>query len=345
MAGLIAALFGGKQKQDSGPGEPLPGQGGYQLPPGPAGQTGFPGSTAQTRTFRGNNPRAAQVRSDTNFGFDQALSSTAVQDRAQSYRGDERGANVRNPRATPRTQSRQPVLTEQMQDPSGEFFGGPMLHTGPRNNTAGGNPGAGAAAQGGHAQRETTTPWIDAQPNISGGVPGANNVRNEVAQRYRNPAGQSHTYLSAPRADQAPVNPGGQATDGNVHPERVVQEVTVQNRFVWDGGGVQSWSVDREMPYGGRGNGARGADLNGHRYYATGQENQFWNAGQGDYGVARTQGGDYKRPVSFTEPAPWTANYYDTTDEMQNAQSGQAPAAVYVSPSAGRASNGTGRTG
>jgi hypothetical protein len=97
------------------------------------------------------------------------------------------------------------------------------------------------------------------------------------------------------------------------------------------------------MPYAGRGNGARGADLNGQRYYAAGQGDQFWNAGQGDYGAARKAGG--KRPVGFTAPAPWTTNYYDTTPEMQNAQAGQAPNAVYVSPNAGRASNGTGRTG
>lgn len=345
MAGLIAALFGGKQRPGGTPGDPLPGQGGYQLAPGPAGQTGFPGSTAQTRTLRGNNPRAAKVRSDTNFGFDQALSQTP-QTRQEAYRGDVAGARIRNPRATPTVSTRQPEMTEGMQDVPGEFFGGPLLRTGTRNNTAGGNPGRGAAAQGGHAQRDTTTPWTAAQPEISGGVPGSNNVRNQVAQRYKNPGGQEHTYLSAPRADQAPVNPGGQATDGNVHPERVVQSVSVQNRFVWDGGGVQTWSVQREMPYGGRGDGARGADLNGTRYYATGQGEQFWNAGQGDYGISRERGGDYKRPVSFTEPAPWTQDYYDTTAEMQNAQSGQAPNAVYVSPSVGgRASNSTGRTG
>jgi hypothetical protein len=340
---LIAALFGGKSRQPVDT-DPLPGQGGYQLPPGPANQSGFPGSTSQTRTFRGNNPRVAKVRADTNTGFEQAL--TAVpQTRQASYRGDIAGAATRSPRATPEVSTAQPLLTETMQRQDNEFFGGPMLHTGPGNNTAGGQPGARAAAAGGHAQRETTTPWTQAQPQIGQNVPGSQNVRNTRAQRYKNPAGQEHTYRSSARADQAPVNRGGQATDGNVHPDAATTDVTVLNRFVFKDGGNETWSVLREMPYHGRGDGARGADLNGQRYYATGQNDQFWNAGQGDYGISRERGGDYKRPVSFTEPAPWTSNYYDTTQGVEDASAGQAPSSVYVSPASGRASNSTGRTG
>lgn len=343
MAGLIAALFGGKPRAQAGV-DPLPGQGGYQLPPGPAGQSGFPGSTAQTRTFRGNNPRTAGLRADSNAGFEQALSSTP-QDRAQSYRGDQPGAATSNPRNTARTATPQPHLTELMQTNSpAEFYGGPMLKTGPGNNTAGAHPLGPAAAAGGHSMIGPQTPWRDAQPVIGAGTPGGQNVRNQVAQRVHNPPGQEHTYRSAPRADQAPVNIGGQATDGNVHPERATEDVTVPNRFVYPGGGNTTWSVLRPMPYTGRGDGARGADLSGQRRYASGQAEQFWNAGQGDYGIAREQGGDYKRPVSFSEPAPWTANYYDTTPGVQNDTMAQAPNLVYVSPSAGRAGNSTGRS-
>jgi len=178
---------------------------------------------------------------------------------------------------------------------------------------------------------------------IGSGTPGSNNVRNQVAQRYKNAPGQSHTYKSAARADQAPTNRGGQNTDGNVHPDRVVTEVTVPNRFQFAGTGSQTWSVLREMPYGGRGDGARGAQLNGQRYYAAGQSQAFWNAGQGDYGIARERGGDHKRPVSFTEPAPWTTDFYDTTASVQAGAGGQSASMVYVSPHSGRASNGTGR--
>ena len=229
-----------------------------------------------------------------------------------------------------------------------EFYGGPELKTGPGNNTAGGSPLGGAQAAGGHSQRDTITPWTRAQPLISGGVPGAQNVRNTIAERYKNTPGELHTYLSAPRADQASPNPGGQATDGNVHPDAVVQSVTVPSRRFDDGN--TSWSVLREMPYAGRGNGARGADLNGQRYYATGQQSQFLNAGMGEFGVARQRGAGNKRPVSFTQPAPWTANYYDTTASVgtadsPNTQPAQQPDSVYTSPGGLRASNSTGRRG
>jgi hypothetical protein len=219
-----------------------------------------------------------------------------------------------------------------------------MLRTGPGNNTAGGVPLTPARNAGGHSQRDTTTAWTAAQQPLGGNAPGAQNVRNKVALRYQNPAGQMHTYQSAPRADQAMVLSKGQNADGNVHPEQARTPVTVPNRFVMPGGQT-GWSILREMPYGGRGNGARGAQLSGQRYYATGQDQQFWNAGQGDYGIARQAGG--KRPVSFTEPGPWTANFYDTTAEVGTSDSPgtptQSPQMVYTSPSTGRASNGTGR--
>lgn len=341
MAGLIRALFGGKPRPEVNT-NPLPGIGGYRMPPGRAGQTGYPGSTAATRTNRGHNPRQAKLRADSNSGWESGLSDTP-QIRQESYRGDVPGAAVRNPRATPNTTSRQPVIAQQMQATPGTMAGGPLMRTGGGNNTAGANPGHRSAQAGGHSQYDTTTPWAHAQPVIGTNVPGSNNVRNEVAQRYKAKPGEYHGYKSASRGDMPPVNLGGQATDGNVHPELAVTDVTVPSRFVMFGGGNQTWSVERDMPYGGRGNGARGADLNGHRYYASGQNDQFWNAGQGDYGIARQRGADHKRPVSFSTPAPWTTSFYDTSADVQSASTPQSPTVVYVSPSAGRASNGTGR--
>jgi hypothetical protein len=340
MAGLIAKLLGGKPRNQAGV-DPLPGQGGYQLPPGPANQTGFPGSTSQVRTLRGNNPRIAEVRSDTNTGFEQELSQSE-QVRQASYRGDVHGAATASPRATPNVATRQPVLTVLMQQTPATNYGGPMLKTGPGNNTAGGQPLGPAAAAGGHSGQDTQTPWRDAQPQIGVGIPGATNVRNQVAQRYKARPEDTHTYKSAPRPDNTPVLRGGQAVDGNVKPDLAVQEVTVPSRFVFEGGGNQTWSVERQMPYGGVGNGARGAHLNGQRYYAAGQGDQFGNAGQGEYGQARKGGG--KRPVAFTEPAPWTSQYYDTTSGVESASAQQAPSQVYVSPPSGRASNSTGRS-
>lgn len=354
MAGLIAALFGGKARPPDP--DPLPGLGGVATGPGPDGEFGFPGSTSRTRSFQSRNPRNGVpgdwtgIRSETNSGWDSALSDKP-QVRQASYRaemGNKLGVGTgNNPRQTPKVITPQPQLTAHMQADPGTFFGGPKLKTGPGNDTAGGE----LSSRSAHNPRDTTTLYKDAQPVIGENTPGAENVRNTIAERYKNPPGQPHTYRPAPRADQAGVVPGGQAADGNVSNARAAQgEVTVQNRYVmFIGDGNQTWSLLREMPYGGRGNGARGADLNGQRYYATGQSDQFWNAGQGDYGIARQRGSQVKRPVSFTEPAPWTAQFYDTTDDIgtadnPNTNPGQQPQNIYISPSTGRASNSTGRS-
>jgi hypothetical protein len=363
MAGLIAALFGGRTRPVDP--DPLPGVGGYALGPGPTGEFGYPGSTSKTRLFKSNNPRQGTgaswtgIKADTNYGFDQAL-SRQVQTRQASYRGDikpgEPGKSVAsaNPRATGQVSTPQPQMTVSMQETPGAFYGGPMLKTGQGNCTAGGELTSKAVQYGGGPNvnsKDTTTLWKNAQPVIGLNTPGSNNVRNEVAQRYKQRPGQTHIYRPAPRADQAGVVPGGQKSDGNTSNERAAQGlVSVPNRFTMLGTGSQTWSVLREMPFGGRGDGARGADLNGTRRYATGQEGQFWNAGQGDYGIDRQRGAGYKRPVGFTEPAPWTANFYDTTESVgtpgsPNSYPAQSPSSVYVSPSSGRASNSTGRLG
>lgn len=334
MAGLIAALFGGK-KAPAPPAGSIAGGGGYTAGVSSTGEYGYPGSTSVTRTLPGRNPRIAGVQSDTNYGFEQALSDHLQVRQAARRFGARQGDN---PRSTPSVATPQPLLTALLQAGANTHLGGQLDKTKAGARTVGGNPLSAAAAEGGHSVMDTETPMTQRWPDISGGVPGANNVRNQIAQRYKNPPGTSHSYKSSPLAYTAPVNPSGQASDGNVHPERVVQDVTVPNRYVWDQGGVSTYSMLRESPYGGRGNGARGADLNGQRYYATGQADQFWNAGSGDYGIARQAGAGVKRPVSFTQPTPWTSNFYDTTPEAQAATATQAPDMVYVSPqtSAGR---------
>lgn len=294
MAGLIARLFGGKPRPPDP--DPLPGQGGYAMPAGRYGEGGFPGSTSITRTFgKGTSPRIGKIRADELGGI------------------------------TPVTRAR-----AEMQASPAEFYGGPKLNTDPPlNDTAGGNPLSEAKAAGGHSVRDGETPMTRRQPQISLDTPGSNNVRNEIARRYRERPGNMHLYQSAPRGD-APGTP-----------------VMVQNRFVFEGGGVQTWYMERQMPYTGRGDGARGADLNGQRYYAAGPP-AFLDGGQGQYGVSRLRG--TRRPIaSFAEPAPWTANFYDTTQSVGTPDNpgtpSQAPDQVYISPQSSRASNGTGRTG
>ena len=344
MAGLIAKLFGGKPRYEKDPTNPVPGIGGYAMGPGPAGTHGYPGSTAATRTMRGRNARLAKIRSDSNTGWESGLGTQSVT-RQASYRAETHGSKVQSPRDTSEVTTPKGQLRQNMQNSPGEFYGGPMQHTGRGNNTDGGTPMTPAARAGGHSQRDTTTPWTRAQAPVGGDAPGAQNVRNQVAQNYRAVPGMMHLYRSAARADQAPENMGGQATDGNVKPQLVSQDVMVPSRFVMPGG-ITGWSIQRRMPYTGRGDGARGGQLSGQRYYGTGQQDQFWNSGQGNYGIARERGSRNRRPVGFTEPAPWTQNFYDTTGEVGTAAAPGTPTqggqAVYVSPSAGRASNSTG---
>lgn len=345
MAGKIAALFGGKARRED-PTNPVPGIGGYAMGPGPAGTAGYPGSTAATRTMRGRNARLAKIRSDTNTGWESGLGNATVTQQS-SYRAETHGSKVQSPRDTPTVTTPKGQLRQNLQSTPGEYYGGPMPKTGPGNNTAGGNPMGPAQRVGGHSQRDTTTPWTQAQAPLGGQAPGSENVRNQIAQRYKAKPGEVRAYRSAARADQAPVLPGGQGVDGNVKPELATTEVFVPSRFVM-AGAQTGWSVQRRMPYTGRGDGARGAQLTGQRYYGTGQQDQFWNAGQGNYGIDRQRGSRHKRPVAFTEPAPWTANFYDTTPEVGTTDAPGTPTqggqAVYVSPSAGRASNSTGRS-
>ena len=66
---------------------------------------------------------------------------------------------------------------------------------------------------------------------ITGNVPGSQNVRNTIAQRYKNPAGQLHAYQSASRHDQGDAGPAESGAGGGRR--GFTTEVTVLNRFVW----------------------------------------------------------------------------------------------------------------
>ncbi len=305
IAGALRRIFGGPALSDAyAINEPHPGVGGYkEAGPGRSGEAGYPGSTSQNRTFKGRSPRSIGIGADTDTGTD---TNTLIRFRMQNNHPT-------------------------------EFYGGPALVTGPGNRTAGMHPLSPSQAEGGHSARDTTTPWRNARPDIAPPPPGAQNVRNTLAQKYKAVPGDVHTYKSAARPDQA-VNKG-QNTDGNVHPDAVTQDVSVPNRAVFP---QQTWSVLREMPYAGRGDGARGSSrLDGSRYYAsdTGPGNDmFLNAGQGGYGNKRLAGAG-GRPVSFTQPAPWTANVYDTTASAQSQAPGQQPAAIYVAPQVPRPGN------
>lgn len=339
MAGMIAALFGGRQRPPDP--DPLPGVGGYAMPPGPYGATGLPGSTAAAP-----HPLAQDTAAATLPRRIGGPPLRGTQTTRSSYRGDQQlpGRPAQSPTDTPPVTTPRSGIVETMQTNSPqEWFGGLPLRSGPGNHIQGGRPGRAAAAEGGHNVRDTTTPWTQAQPNISGNVPGAANVRNTVAQRYKNVPGDMHTYQSAPRADQAAPNndfPFGWEMGGAGNPQRASSGVTVPSRYVWAGGTNQTWSIERRMPYTSTGDGGRGARLNGSRYYGVGGYDNFANAGQGAYGQGRLS---QKKPVSYTEPAPWTANVYLTTADVgttdQPGPQAQAPYSISVSPGSSRAPN------
>lgn len=342
MAGLIARLTG--RTAPKTPWDPaLAGMGGARQGPGPTGDEGYPGSTSSTRHFRGASPRAVKLESDTVTGFDQGFDGEWTQQHPRKS-----GELHDDPRATGEVTTPRPRIVGELQRNPGEWFGGMPMRSdavAPANHVVGLNPLEGAAAAGGHSTYDTETPRTARQPDISGGVPGSNNVRNEYAQRYKNPPAGVHSYKSAPRPDQ---NGKGETADGGGR-WAYTTEVTVPNRYRWGQGGVQTWSVQRQMPYGSgeRGDGARGAQLTGARYYASGPPVNV-NGGLGDYGVARLRGDKTRRPVGFTEPAPWTSQFYDTTESVGQADApgpgGQGPNAIYVSPDPGRGGlNSTGR--
>jgi hypothetical protein len=172
----------------------------------------------------------------------------------------------------------------------------------------------------------------------STGTPGAENQRNGVYYGGRQAVpGAMHSYRSSPRGRHFPVD-----------------NVEVPSRYVFGGVNGGTDALDdtlqaRRMPYTGhggslqavapsRGNkGIRGAVLDGNRFY---QEPAGFSEGDqgGSYGKARTT--QRHRPTIFSEPAPWSAGYYDTTANAGGPDTPgtntQVVQSVHVSPSAER---------
>src|SRR6185312_8686602 len=93
MAGLIAQLFGGKRKANT---DPHPGEGGYDMPRGPVGEGGFPGSTAA----------APVVHTQTADGRrERQLSASAAQDQWKKLPTRKPSGLPRNRRARNKPQS------------------------------------------------------------------------------------------------------------------------------------------------------------------------------------------------------------------------------------------------
>jgi hypothetical protein len=261
VSGIFDRLFGGP-KAVAADDDPVPGIGGYVWPRGPAGATGYPGSTSARRL----NPQLARRHM---MAATMAPSATieSQQLARQDTAGEENGG-------LPRGTLAETGVGPQYQDT--EVRSNPVI----------------SAHHDGYQQRNTTRP---------------------------------------PRQ-----NSGGPASDG--------QGV---NRYAFGGeaGGFESHSVERQIPYTRHGplpgqhnaKQLRGADLSGTRF--TLKPPVFVPQGDG-FGKARRS--QRNRPTVFAEPAPWSAQFYDTTAATGGPDDPGTPATVrniHVSPAVQRANN------
>src|SRR6266478_1564193 len=281
---------------------PLPGIGGYDYPRGPYGATGFPGSTPAS-------PRTHQQ--DSGGRDDRQLTVTA-------------------------NQAEWALLPPRRQD--------------------------GTPAQPRARQRRSTSPEQRMTPVI-GGAPGSANVRNTVAQRYKARPGLVRAYQPAPNPGKtgAHLNGPSQYHPGTMihgHPDGkpvpgmdanpgAPPSVIVPSRYVSEEGSQEGYAVDRPLLFAQGGPPAaypdsfvrstgnhhlRGGRLTGQRYFGAVRDQQRIGLPSDSYGIARARGPRH-RPVGFTPPQPWTANYRDSAP-------GEDPASDMIHVSPGRPPRG-----
>jgi hypothetical protein len=315
MPGVIARLLGGTRD----PGRPGAGEGGYTYPRGPMGQTGYPGST----------PQAPQTKSQEPGDGDRKLGPPR-RNRHGVNRTPNPNPDIIDPDSGGGQGLQQDVSANQAawasqppRMPSGEPLQPPAMITG----------------TGTEADRDyTVTRHIaGSAPVLGRGVPGNQNQRNT---RY-----YGGRQAAAGLQSSAAFNGAGPGLPAPVQPHVSPVPEAGENRTVLWGGGVQSWEVERQMPlrvharpaayHGAPSN--RGADLSGERYFLSGQPEIQLNAQQGRYGQRKKEG-PLHRPTTFSQPAPWSANFYDTSAAEQQGTSKQAADMVYVSPAPARSS-------
>ena len=342
MAGLIAKLW---KRSPADPFDPaLGGMGGARQGPGPAGTSGVPGTTSVTRTFHGRSPRDVKINADSDVGFNQGLDGVDIRQESRAH-----SSGQRNPRDTPEVVTPRPKAIADLRRSPREWFGGLPLRSdavSPGTHAAGGglNPLMPARMRAATPPMTPKPPGPAASRTSAAACRGRRTcgTRSRSGGRTR-PARCTSTWPPR-RPDQGPGGLAGQGAGGGRR--NLGSPVSVPSRYVWDQGGVQTWSVQRQMPYGGKGDGARGASLNGTRYYAEGPPIAV-NAALGSYGVSRLRGPRH-RPVYFNEPAPWTSQFYDTTaswgPRTSRGQAGRPPMPFTPQPDPGRGGmNSTGR--
>lgn len=141
------------------------------------------------------------------------------------------------------------------------------------------------------------------------------------------------------------ARPEDMAEDGSGSPRR----------FVYRGGGVETYQFERPMPYDDHGTvriatearpdgvlvrvpyHRRGSVLDGQRLFMEPVASKYGGLGNqgGQIGITRKRGSRHHRPTVFAEPAPHTARYYDTTRATGTPASPGSvaqPDLVHVSP-------------
>ncbi len=302
MPGGYSKRTTGLKKKSPRAAVPLPGVGGYDYPRGPFGATGFPGST----------PAAAKTHTQAPGGRrDRQLTATGNQAEWATLPTRRPGGDPRQPRA----------------------------RTGRET-----------------APERRMTPVI-------GGAPGASNVRNTIAQRWKARPDLVRAYRPAPNPGKtgAALNgpsryhpgtfvyghPDGKPVPGMPPQPGLGPQVTVQSRYVSAEGSQEGYAMDRPLMFarGGvapypdsyqRSTGVhhlRGGRLTGQRYFGAVRDQQQIGLPSDAYGIARARGPRH-RPVGFTQPAPWSANYYDVPADRSSAPADM----VHNSPSRPRRS-------
>jgi len=206
-------------------------------------------------------------------------------------------------------------------------------------------------------QMRSTAPETRMVP-VSALPPGSQNVRNQVAHRYKAVPGQIHRYqpasnpgknadrLNAPSQYHPTVqvhgHPDGKPVPGMDSNPGQSNAVYVPSRYVSHEGGQEGYAVNRPLLFAKGGTPAayppwykgnehlRGGRLTGQRYFGPLAHQQHIGLSSDSYGIARARGPRH-RPVRFEQPPPWTANYYDTAP-----QPAQPADMIHRSPSRGR---------
>jgi hypothetical protein len=209
------------------------------------------------------------------------------------------------------------------------------------------------------AHSDRTRRAEDRMTPVIGGAPGSENVRNQVAQRYKARPGMIRGYRPA-------ANPGktGARLDGvsQYHPDTLVHghpdgtpipgmpanpgppDVIVSSRFVSHEGAQEGYAMNRDLRFahGGKppswpqGTGPtpthlRGGRLTGTRYFGAIIDQQRIGLDTDAYGIARRRGPRH-RPVRFEMPTPHAANYYDAPPDVIS----EAPDMIHKAPARSR---------